>query len=61
MTVEERLARVEERMKDIGEMRRDIRDIRDMLAQAKGGWKTMLMIAGLVSALASAMTWLLAR
>ena len=50
---------------DVSEMRADIRGIRDILSQAKGGWKTLLLVAGIagvmgavVSKLAAFATWL---
>ena len=50
MTPEERLARLEQQMADtrddLKEMRQDVRVIRDTLSEAKGGWKTLALIAG---------------
>jgi hypothetical protein len=50
MTPEERLARLEARMDgvydDVKEMREDVRAIRDTLTEARGGWKTLLLVGG---------------
>ena len=50
---------------DVSEIKSDIKDISDTLAQAKGGWKTLLLVAGIagvmgamVSKLAMFATWL---
>lgn len=35
---------------DVAEIKTDVRAIRDTLSQAKGGWKTLVMIAGIAGA-----------
>jgi hypothetical protein len=54
LQTERRIATVEQQVKDIRadvcEMKTDIRVIRDTLAQAKGGWKTVLLVAGAAGA-----------
>lgn len=57
MTTEERVARLEERMKDVAEMRDDIRSILDTLAQARGGWRTLMLVGGAAGALGAAVHW----
>jgi hypothetical protein len=37
---------------------RDVAEIKDMLNQARGGWKVMMAIGGLAAALSSAVTGL---
>ena len=37
--------------KNIEDMRTDLKEIKDTLSQAKGGWKTLMMVAGFSSAL----------
>lgn len=39
-------AKVETLEEQVAEMRADLRAVRDMLAEARGGWKLMLAIAG---------------
>ena len=36
--------------KSVDEMRDDLREIKEVLSQAKGGWKTLLLVAGVSSA-----------
>ena len=40
-------AKVEMLEEQVAEMRADLRAVRDMLNEAKGGWKLMLAVAGL--------------
>ena len=44
---------------DMREMKADVRVIRDAITEARGGWKTLLMIGGAAAAAASFITWLL--
>lgn len=50
VTPEERIAvlevQVENLQKTLDLMSSDVRTIRDTLSQAKGGWKTLLLVAG---------------
>lgn len=50
ITPEERIAvlevQVETLQKTLDGMCNDVRTIRDTLSQAKGGWKTLLLVAG---------------
>lgn len=50
ITPEERIAvlevQVENLQKTLDIMNSDVRIIRDTLTQAKGGWKTLLLVAG---------------
>lgn len=52
-TPEERLAVLETEMeamkRSMDDMKSDLRIIRDTLIQAKGGWKTLMLVAGLAS------------
>lgn len=36
--------------RDVAEMRADVRIIRDTLSQARGGWKTLMLVGGAASA-----------
>lgn len=37
--------------RDVAEIGRDVKAIRDTLAQARGGWKTLLLVAGAAGAM----------
>jgi hypothetical protein len=43
-------SRAETSERDMAEMKRDVKMILGCLAQAKGGWKTLLLVAGMASA-----------
>jgi len=40
---------VEAMKRDMADMKSDLRIIRDTLLQARGGWKTLMLVAGLAS------------
>ena len=42
-------AELEHVRKDMDEVRSDLRHIREVLSQAKGGWKTLMLVAGVSS------------
>jgi prefoldin subunit 5 len=42
-------AELEHVRKDMDEVRSDLRHIREVLSQAKGGWKTLMLVAGISS------------
>ncbi len=44
----------------VGEMRKDIKGILDTLAQARGGWKTLLLVAGIAGVMGAAVSKLVA-
>jgi len=44
----------------VGEMRKDIKGILDTLAQARGGWKTLLLVAGIAGVAGAVLTKLVA-
>ena len=54
MTPEERLAVLESEMRDVRgdvkEIAADMKIIRDTLSQAKGGWRTLMLVAGAAGA-----------
>lgn len=56
---EERLAVLETEMdamkRTMDDMKMDLRIIRDTLIQAKGGWKTLMLVAGLASTVGAAL------
>lgn len=39
-------AKVENLEEEVSGLRRDVRGIRETLAQARGGWKTLMLVAG---------------
>ncbi len=41
---------------DVAEMKSDLRDVRDILSQAKGGWKTLLLVAGIAGVMGAAVS-----
>lgn len=47
---------VEAMKRDINDMKGDLRIIRDTLLQAKGGWKTLMLVAGLASTVGALLT-----
>lgn len=59
-TPEERLAVLETEMasvqKALNEMGGDVRTIRDTLLHARGGWKTLMLVAGAAGALGTFLT-----
>ncbi len=44
----------------VGEMRKDIKGILGTLNQAKGGWKTLLLVAGIAGVAGAVLTKLVA-
>ncbi|CAB4124902.1 hypothetical protein UFOVP63_40 [uncultured Caudovirales phage] len=46
---------VEYLKKIIDEVRQDTREIKETLSQAKGGWKTLLLVAGISSTVGAMM------
>lgn len=52
-------AEIENLKEEVHRMRKDLSEIKDILSQAKGGWRTMMAIAGFGAAVGSAITWAL--
>jgi hypothetical protein len=52
-------ADVEHLKKSVDSLQDDVRAMRDMMEQARGGWKTLAMIGGLVSAASTFMGWII--
>ena len=52
----ERQAEVRNVKEDVAEMKSDLRDVRDILSQAKGGWKTLLLVAGIAGVMGAAVS-----
>lgn len=47
---------VEAMKRDMADMKADLRIIRDTLLQARGGWKTLMLVAGLASTVGALLT-----
>ena len=45
---------------DVAEMKKDVKGIMETLAQAKGGWKTLLLVAGIAGVMGAAVSKLVA-
>lgn len=43
-------AEIESLRREIEEMRQDVREIANTLAEARGGWKTLMLVAGIAGA-----------
>ncbi len=56
-------AQIETLQADMAEMKKDVHEIKLMLAQAKGGWKTLMAVGGFAAVMGSIFTkfveWLL--
>ena len=56
-------AQIETLQADMAEMKKDVHGIKLMLAQAKGGWKTLMAVGGFAAVMGSIFTkfveWLL--
>lgn len=56
-------AQIETLQADMAEMKKDVHEIKLMLAQAKGGWKTLMAVGGFAAVVGSILTkfidWLL--
>lgn len=56
-------AQIETLQADMAEMKKDVHEIKLMLAQAKGGWKTLMAVGGFAAVVGAILTkfidWLL--
>lgn len=56
-------AQIETLQADMAEMKKDVHEIKLMLAEAKGGWKTLMAVGGFAAVMGSIFTkfveWLL--
>jgi hypothetical protein len=56
-------AQIETLQADMAEMKKDVHEIKLMLAEAKGGWKTLMAVGGFAAVVGSILTkfidWLL--
>ena len=49
-------AQIETLQADMAEMKKDVHEIKLMLAQAKGGWKTLMAVGGVAAVMGSIFT-----
>lgn len=47
-------AEIEQLQRDMQQLKDDVRAIREILAQARGGWRTLMLVAGIAGALGAA-------
>ena len=51
-------AKVEQLTKDMHEMRVTLREVRDMMNEARGGWRVVMLIGGVSGTLGAAVAWI---
>jgi len=51
-------AEIENLKDEVHAMRGDLSEIKQILSEAKGGWKVMMAVSGFVATAASVMTWI---
>lgn len=49
-------AQIETLQADMAEMKKDVHEIKLMLAEAKGGWKTLMAVGGFAAVVGSILT-----
>lgn len=54
-------AQVEQLVKDMEEMKANVQAMRNLMEQSKGGWRTLVFLGGLASAVGAAIAWVLAH
>jgi len=63
--LEERVANVKDDVtdlkKDIASVHKDVAEIKDILTQAKGGWRVLIVIGGLAGSITTAILWLIGK
>ena len=63
--LEERVANVKDDVadlkKDVASVRKDVMEIKDILTQAKGGWRVLIVIGGLAGSMTTAVLWLIGK
>jgi GTP1/Obg family GTP-binding protein len=52
-------AQVEQLTKDVHVLKETVEVMRDMMQQAQGGWKTIMIIGGVASTVGGAVSWVL--
>lgn len=51
-------AEIEYLKREVHGMREDLSEIKAILSEAKGGWKTLMAVSGFAAAISSTVTWL---
>ena len=54
-------AEVSQLRSDVHKLKETVEEMRDMMQQAKGGWRTALLIGGMSASVATAVTWIVAH
>lgn len=52
-------AQVERLTRDVHELTRTVEEIRDMMQQANGGWRAVVLLGGIASAIGATISWAL--
>lgn len=54
-------AQVERLTRDVHELTQTVEEIRDMMQQANGGWRAVVLLGGIASAIGAAISWALSH
>jgi len=54
-------AQVEQLTKDVHTLKETVETMRDMMQQAKGGWRTLMFLAGVAGSVGAMIAWILAH
>lgn len=46
---------------DVHAMKETIEGMRDMMQQARGGWRTIMMLSGVAASIGAAFTWIISH
>lgn len=52
-------AQVEQLTADVHSLKETVETMRDMMQQAHGGWKTLMLVGGAAAAAATSVSWIL--
>ena len=50
-------SQVAQLVKDMDEMKANVQAMRDMMEQSKGGWRTLVFLGGIASAMGAIVSW----
>lgn len=54
-------AQVEQLTKDVHDLKETVETMRDMMQQARGGWRAIALVSGIAGTIGAALTWLSAH
>jgi len=54
-------AQVEQLTADVHTLKQTVESMRDMMQQAQGGWKSIMLLAGIASTIGAVVTWFAAH